>query len=187
MCAASLNQLLLFRKVGLGGGMGGSVKMLAQLSSGKLGVIVYILFSITSWFLNRETRSACSTFHSLLLPQANPCPKTNQPKTQTVTPFSFQIPTLRMVSLHFCLVVVHSLWVSVGLCQRPNYRLKRAARVAVIKFVHRQLSSSRSVTITVSASAAICESSVLSKVRADLDHQLKQFSSTQMNSSVSNL
>lgn len=175
--------------------MGGSVKMLAQLSSGKLGVMVYILFSITSWFmnqklnsvLNRETRSACSTFHSLLLPQANPCPKTNQPKTQTVTPFSFQIPTLRMVSLHFCLVVVHSSWVSVGLCQTPNYHLKRAARVAVIKFVHRQLSSSRSVTITVSASAAICESSVLSKVRADLDHQLKQFSNTQMNSSVSNL
>lgn len=65
-----------------------------------------------------------------------------------------------------------SFWASVGPCQSLGSGLNRADRVAVVKLVHRQMSSSRSLTIAVSAS---CVSSVLSKVRANLDHQLKVF------------
>lgn len=88
-------------------------------------------------------------------------------------------------SPHFCLVLVPSSWASVGPCQSLDSWLYRAGRVTVIKLVPRQMSCLRLVTRASSAPAASCGSSVLSKARANSDHQLKVFWSPQMNSSVS--
>lgn len=175
--------------------MNGSLKMSAELSAavrasnGTPGVEQHFMFccllfcfinkNLTS-LLNRETTAAHSISLSLLL-QNQPTKHTHTPTHPHTHPSKQKTPdsylearryTLREESPHFCLVLVPSSWASVGPCESLDCRLNRAGRATVIKLVRRQMSSSRSVTIAVFARAASCASSVLGKVRANLDHQL---------------
>lgn len=152
----------------------------------------FIFCSVSFCFINiNQTSLLRAKLHLHTVSPPISFSKTNQQAPFTLTPSKqntsggYLNSALREESPHFCLVLVPSSWASVGPCQGLDSWLYRPGRVTVIKLVPSQMSCPRVVTRASPATAASCGSSVLSKVRANSDHQLKVFWSAQMDSSVS--